>query len=209
MKLNRTTSALIAGTAVAALALAGCSSDGGTDASGSSSAAATTSSSAESSAATAVTFDRAYIKAKPADKNMTGIFGVIGNNTDEDITLTGFSIKGLKEGTKFEQHATADGKMFEVDGGHTIPAGGEFELVPGGAHLMVMDNDEAMEPGQQYTIVLNFSDGSTLTQELDARVQAAGEEDYGEDGGLSAPGHARPDSGVADEHAGHEDHEGH
>ena len=202
MKLHRTTKALVAGSAAIALVLAGCSTDDSADATASSAATTTAADGSEAESSAAVTFEDAYIKEKPADKVMTGIFGVLKNNTDEDIDLTDFSIEGLPEGTKFEQHATEDGKMFKIEGGHTIPAGGEFELAPGGAHLM-MDNDEAMEPGQQYTIVLNFSDGSTLTQEIEVRVQPAGEEDYGEDGGLSAPGAANPDAGVDDEHAGH------
>ncbi|MFD6727932.1 copper chaperone PCu(A)C [Corynebacterium xerosis] len=203
MKLNRTATAVVAGSAAIALVLAGCSTDDSTDATASSAATSTAADGTEAESSAAVTFEEAYIKEKPADKGMTGIFGVLKNNTDEDIDLTGFTIEGLKEGTTFEQHATEDGKMFKIEGGHTIPAGGEFELAPGGAHLMIMDNDEAMEPGQQYTIVLNFSDGSTLTQEIEVRVQPAGEEDYGEDGGLSAPGAANPDAGVDDEHAGH------
>ena len=203
MKLNRTATAVVAGSAAIALVLAGCSTDDSTDATASSAATSTAADGTEAESSAAVTFEEAYIKEKPADKGMTGIFGVLKNNTDEDIDLTGFTIEGLKEGTTFEQHATEDGKMFKIEGGHTIPAGGEFELAPGGAHLMIMDNDEAMEPGQQYTIVFDFSDGSTLTQEIEVRVQPAGEEDYGEDGDLSAPGHAAPDAGVDDEHAGH------
>ena len=203
MKLNRTATAVVAGSAAIALVLAGCSTDDSTDATASSAATSTAADGTEAESSAAVTFEEAYIKEKPADKGMTGIFGVLKNNTDEDIDLTGFTIEGLKEGTTFEQHATEDGKMFKIEGGHTIPAGGEFELAPGGAHLMIMDNDEAMELGQQYTIVLNFSDGSTLTQEIEVRVQPAGEEDYGEDGELSAPGDADPDAGVDDEHAGH------
>ena len=203
MKLNRTATAVVAGSAAIALVLAGCSTDDSTDATASSAATSTAADGTEAESSAAVTFEEAYIKEKPADKGMTGIFGVLKNNTDEDIDLTGFTVEGLKEGTTFEQHATEDGKMFKIEGGHTIPAGGEFELAPGGAHLMIMDNDEAMEPGQKYTIVLNFSDGSTLTQEIEVRVQPAGEEDYGEDSELSAPGHADPDAGVDDEHAGH------
>lgn len=203
MKLNRTATAVVAGSAAIALVLAGCSTDDSTDATASSAATSTAADGTEAESSAAVTFEEAYIKEKPADKGMTGIFGVLKNNTDEDIDLTGFTVEGLKEGTTFEQHATEDGKMFKIEGGHTIPAGGEFELAPGGAHLMIMDNDEAMELGQQYTIVLNFSDGSTLTQEIEVRVQPAGEEDYGEDSELSAPGHADPDAGVDDEHAGH------
>ena len=208
MKLHRTTKALVAGSAAIALVLAGCSTDDSADATASSAATTTAADGSEAESSAAVTFEDAYIKEKPADKVMTGIFGVLKNNTDEDIDLTDFSIEGLPEGTKFEQHATEDGKMFKIEGGHTIPAGGEFELAPGGAHLMIMDNDEAMEQGQEFTVVFEFSDGSTLTQDVEVRVQPAGEEDYAGDGSLSNPGMG-DDGEMKNMNQEGEDHSGH
>ena len=208
MKLHRTTKALVAGSAAIALVLAGCSTDDSADATASSAATTTAANGSEAESSAAVTFEDAYIKEKPADKVMTGIFGVLKNNTDEDIDLTDFSIEGLPEGTKFEQHATEDGKMFKIEGGHTIPAGGEFELAPGGAHLMIMDNDEAMEQGQEFTVVFEFSDGSTLTQDVEVRVQPAGEEDYAGDGSLSNPGMG-DDGEMKNMNQEGEDHSGH
>ena len=208
MKLNRTATAVVAGSAAIALVLAGCSTDASTDATASSAATTTAADGTEAESSAAVTFEEAYIKEKPADKGMTGIFGVLKNNTDEDIDLTGFTIEGLKEGTTFEQHATEDGKMFKIEGGHTIPAGGEFELAPGGAHLMIMDNDEAMEQGQEFTVVFEFSDGSTLTQDVEVRVQPAGEEDYAGDGSLSNPGMG-DDGEMKNMNQEGEDHSGH
>ena len=208
MKLHRTTKALVAGSAAIALVLAGCSTDDSADATASSAATTTAADGSEAESSAAVTFEDAYIKEKPADKVMTGIFGVLKNNTDEDIDLTDFSIEGLPEGTKFEQHATEYGKMFKIEGGHTIPAGGEFELAPGGAHLMIMDNDEAMEQGQEFTVVFEFSDGSTLTQDVEVRVQPAGEEDYAGDGSLSNPGMG-DDGEMKNMNQEGEDHSGH
>ena len=208
MKLHRTTKALVAGSAAIALVLAGCSTDDSADATASSAATTTAADGSEAESSAAVTFEDAYIKEKPADKVMTGIFGVLKNNTDEDIDLTDFSIEGLPEGTRFEQHATEDGKMFKIEGGHTIPAGGEFELAPGGAHLMIMDNDEAMEQGQEFTVVFEFSDGSTLTQDVEVRVQPAGEEDYAGDGSLSNPGMG-DDGEMKNMNQEGEDHSGH
>ena len=208
MKLNRTATAVVAGSAAIALVLAGCSTDDSTDATASSAATSTAADGTEAESSAAVTFEEAYIKEKPADKGMTGIFGVLKNNTDEDIDLTGFTVEGLKEGTTFEQHATEDGKMFKIEGGHTIPAGGEFELAPGGAHLMIMDNDEAMEQGQEFTVVFEFSDGSTLTQDVEVRVQPAGEEDYAGDGSLSNPGMG-DDGEMKNMNQEGEDHSGH
>lgn len=209
MKLHRTTKALVAGSAAIALVLAGCSTDDSADGTAAEGTATTSASKgADAEATSAVTFEDAYIKEKPADKGMTGIFGVLKNHTDEDIELVDFRIEGLKDGTVFEQHATKDGKMFKIDGGHRIPANGEHKLAPGDDHLMVMKNDEAMDQGQEFTVVFEFSDGSTLTQDIEVRVQPAGEEDYAGDGSLSNPGMG--DDGEmknmnkeGDEHAGH------
>lgn len=190
MKLNRTASALIAGSAALTLALAGCSSDDqATDTTESTTSSAAESTSAKEQSGDAVELNDAYIKEKPADKMMTGIFGVLTNNTDKDIKISSFKIEGLKEGTKFEQHDTKDGKMFEVPEGLTIPANGELVLQPGSTHLMIMGNDEAMEQGAEYKLVLEFSDGSSITKDVEVRVQAAGEEDYGNDGSLNNPEH--------------------
>lgn len=204
--------------AVSALTLVGCT-DNGDDATTTGTATATeTTAAADATDATAegenaewVTFTEGFVKAKPAEKDMTGIFGIFTNNTDEDINITDFRIEGLAEDTVFEQHDTADGQMFEVPEGLTIPANGSLELAPGGKHLMIMNNMEDLAVGEEYTIVIELSDGSTITQDIDVRVQPAGEEDYAGDGSLSAPDEARPDAsmhgddeaGDADEHAGH------
>lgn len=212
MKLTRTATAVVAGSAALVLALTGCASDDNGDATANGNGNGTTAADGSVEAAEdGVSLTEAYIKEKPADKGMTGIFGIFTNNTDEDINITDFRIEGLAEDTVFEQHDTADGQMFEVPEGLTIPANGSLELAPGGKHLMIMNNMEDLAVGEEYTIVIELSDGSTITQDIDVRVQPAGEEDYAGDGSLSAPDEARPDAsmhgddeaGDADEHAGH------
>lgn len=190
MKINRSVTALLAGTAALSLVLAGCSSNGSDSATSSEATAASSAAmSSEAMASESITYSDGYIKVKAADKKMTGIFGVLKNNTDKDIKITDFKVEGLDEGTIFEQHDTKDGKMFKLEGGHTIPAGGELALVPGGKHLMLMNNNQALDQGQEYTLVINFDDGSSVTQSIPVRVQPAGEEDYSGSGELSNPEH--------------------
>ena len=190
MKINRSVTALLAGSAALSLVLAGCSTDGNDTATKSeTSAASSAAASSEAAASESVTYSDGYIKEKPAEKMMTGIFGVLKNNTDKDIKIVDFMVKDIDEGTVFEQHDTKDGKMFKLEGGHTIPAGGELKFVPGGKHLMIMHNKQAMEQGQEFTLVINFDDGSSVTKSIPVRVQAAGEEDYAGDGQLSNPEH--------------------
>ena len=194
-KLAKRAGSVFAAVALGSMALAGCSSDDTNNASEETSVETTDTTTSEEASAAPIVLSDAYIKEKPADKDMTAIFGVINNNTDEELSLTSFCIEGLAEGTLFEQHEVVDGQMREVQDGLKIPAGGKLELKPGGEHLMILDNPDALEQGQEFTIVLTFSDGSELTQDIPARVQAAGEEEY-------AP------SGAGSDHE-HGDHDGH
>ena len=206
MKLSRTTTALIAGSSALVLVLAGCSSDDVDGAANSAASASSEATSAMSMNDDAFDFEDGYIKEKAADSMMTGIFGTITNSTDADVTITSFRIEGLDADTSFEQHDTKDGKMFEVEGGLTVPAGGKLELVPGGTHLMIMNNKQAMEPGQEYKLVIEFSDGTTIDEDIEVRPQAAGEENYGEDGELENPAHMGGDDHDGHDHDGDHDH---
>lgn len=206
MKLSRTTTALIAGSSALVLVLAGCSSDDVDGAANSAASASSEATSAMSMNDDTFDFEDGYIKEKAADSMMTGIFGTITNSTDADVTITSFRIEGLDADTSFEQHDTKDGKMFEVEGGLTVPAGGKLELVPGGTHLMIMNNKQAMEPGQEYKLVIEFSDGTTIDEDIEVRPQAAGEENYGEDGELENPAHMGGDDHDGHDHDGDHDH---
>lgn len=186
MKIDRTASAIVAGTAALTLVLAGCSADNEAATATESASSAASSVSSEATATDGITLSDAYIKEKPAEKEMTGIFGTFKNNTDKEVALTGFKLEGLPEDVKFEIHDTKDGAMFPVKE-LKIPAGGELKLQPGGQHLMVMNIKEAMEAGAEYKLVVEFSDGSTVTQTVPVRVQQSGEENYGQNGELVNP----------------------
>ncbi|MDO5670619.1 MAG: copper chaperone PCu(A)C [Corynebacterium sp.] len=178
--------------AVSALALVGCS-DAVDDATTTGSAPATeTSAAAETATDSAdvegedaewVTFTEGFVKAKPAEKEMTGIFGIFANNSDRDINIVGFT-SNLDVPT-YELHEVVDGVMQMKPGGFVIPAGGEHELKPGGDHMMLMDYTEPIEAGDTITITVEFGDGSTQEiADLPVRTIASGEESYGADGSL-------------------------
>jgi len=179
--------------AVSALALVGCSDAGDDDATTTGTATATETSAAAETATDAtdvegedaewVTFTEGFVKAKPAEKDMTGIFGIFTNNSDRDINVVGFT-SDLDVPT-YELHEVVDGVMQMKPGGFIIPAGGEHELKPGGDHMMLMDYTEPIEAGDTITITLEFGDGSTQeVADLPVRTIASGEESYGADGSL-------------------------
>lgn len=171
--------------AVSALTLVGCT-DNGEDATTTGTATATettAAAAAEGENAEWVTFTEGFVKAKPAEKDMTGIFGIFTNNSDEDINLVGFT-SNLDVPTH-ELHEVVDGVMQMKEGGFVLPAGEEYELKPGGDHMMLMDYTEPIEAGDTIDIVLEFGDGSTQEiKDLPVRTIASGEESYGADGTL-------------------------
>lgn len=150
------------------------------------SAAATKSATATKAAAEAgaVTFENTFVKAKPAEKPMTGIFGTLKNHTDKDMVLESF--KSDTKAGKHEIHEVVDGVMQEKPGGITIPANGTYELKPGGDHLMLMDINDPIEAGTKVKVTLNFASGETVSVDSEVRTIASGEENYSATGGVEA-----------------------
>lgn len=62
-------------------------------------------------------------------------------------------------------------KMRQVDS-FEIPAGGTFELKPGGAHLMLMDLRRPLKQGETLPLTLQLEKGGELNVEL--KVEALG-----------------------------------
>lgn len=160
--------------AIAALPLgiAGCASPG----SGAETEQQSTEASAPDSAG--LSFDAPWAKA--AD-GMSGVFGTLTNGTDDEVTLTQASSPraGLVE---LHETVMVDGQMImrERDGGFTIPAGGSFELAPGEDHIMLMELDTALLPGEVLPMTLTFSNGDTLDLDIDVREFAGADENYGD-----------------------------
>lgn len=198
--------------AAAALTLAGCTNAAEDQAARVSSAASSAMESASTDASATMTdsqieVSEGFVKAKPADKSMTGVFGTIVNNGDKDVTIESFTTS-LENVGKYEIHETVDGKMRMKQDGITIPAGGKYELKPGGDHLMIMDVADAIEAGDTIDLVFTTTDGKNIEiMDLPVRTIGSGEEDYSPDGGVE--GHSGMDHQEAPAHDHNHDHEGH
>lgn len=111
----------------------------------------------------AVTASDTWVKATDPDvkpgEAMTGVFGLIKNSGDEDLVIT--DLKSDVAGVT-ELHEVVDGKMRKIEGDVTVPAGGSLLLEPGANHIMLMDITEPLSPGDDVTVTLTFSDGSSL-----------------------------------------------
>lgn len=135
--------------AVAALAMAGCSSDSGTD--------------AQSSPATgaAITVADPWI-AQPAS-DTSAMFGTVSNSGSETVKITGGSAPGV--GMVQVHEFVKDGNtetMQEVPGGLEVPAGGSVQLMPGSYHVMLMDVTQQWAVGDEVTVTLNLSSGESV-----------------------------------------------
>jgi len=124
-----------------------------------------------------VTVNDAWIRA--TDGPMTGIFGVLANTTDSDVTIESAS-NSASEVTEIHEMVMIDGemKMQEKAGGVVIPAGSSITLQPGGDHIMAMGVTAPIAPGDEVKVTLKLSTGQSLEFTAVAKQSAAGDEDY-------------------------------
>ncbi|MCS4491025.1 copper chaperone PCu(A)C [Corynebacterium sp. ES2794-CONJ1] len=128
----------------------------------------------------ALTFSDAYVKAAGVDSGMTAIFGVLHNNSDQDLHITSFSAD--IDAAKFEIHEVVDGKMQQKLDGLMIPAGQTAVLEPGHDHFMILGLTEPVLAGDDLDIELRLADGSELEfEDIPVRTISAGDEDYSMD----------------------------
>lgn len=138
----------------------------------------------------AVTIADSWVKSTlgAEDTTMTAAFGVLTNHTDKDLTVVS-ATNSASGRTELHEMAMADGAMVmrPVAGGITVPAGGSTTLEPGGLHVMIMDVQTPLPPGEQVTVSLTFDNGSTMSFQTLTKEFAGANENYqgGETGGMS------------------------
>ncbi|MDO5726813.1 MAG: copper chaperone PCu(A)C [Bowdeniella nasicola] len=128
--------------------------------------------------AAGVTFEKMWVKA--TEENMTAIFGTLHNTTDTPIHVAGLSCD-LAGRAELHETVNKDGQMMmqEMADGFDIPANGEKRLEPGADHLMLMELNEAIKPGQEITVTLKLGDGSEIEFTATAREFKGAKEEYG------------------------------
>ncbi|XVX19082.1 copper chaperone PCu(A)C [Actinomycetota bacterium] len=178
--------------ASAALALSACGGEASDTASKASSTAssavasasdaATSATDAASSAAdseSGLTLEGGWVKA--SDKKMTGAFGMLKNSTDAPIHIVKATspvspMVELHETVK--DSATGQMVMRETKDGFTVPAGGTFELKPGGNHVMLMGLTSPIKTGDTTEVTLVDEDGKETTIDLEVREFTGADESY-------------------------------
>ncbi|TFC41825.1 copper chaperone PCu(A)C [Cryobacterium sp. TMT2-10] len=152
MKITSTPTRLVVAAAALLLTLSGCAGTAETPAP----AADTT------PEGSSLTMTDAWVKA--ADSGMSGAFGLLENSGAEDVTVTS---AGSPAAPMLELHETVandagDMIMQKKEDGFVIPAGGSIELAPGGNHIMFMGLAAPLAAGDDVTVTLNLSDGSSF-----------------------------------------------
>ncbi len=146
--------------AVAALAVAGCSSSSGDTVAETSAPA-----SPVASAGPAIEVDDAYIL---PNGDVAGMFAEVSNEGTEAVRLTGGSADGV--GMVQIHEYVKDGNtevMKEIPGGLEIPAAGTVELAPGSYHVMMMDVTANWQVGDEVMVTLDFSNGEQVQVEAE------------------------------------------
>lgn len=125
-----------------------------------------------------VTFTDMWTKA--TDSEMTGSFGVITNDSDEPIHITGVAVD-VAGMSQLHETVTVDGvtQMQEMADGFVIEPGEDYVLEPGGHHLMFMDLTEELVAGDVLTVTLEQESGEDLTFESEIRTFTGAQEEYG------------------------------
>ena len=187
---SRRASVGLAAAAALALTLTGCSTSTDADPG---------SVSAEHEQGAVVTGTDMWVKATAADAKpgeaMSGVFGTLENHSDEDLVITDLAsdVAGVTE-----LHEVVDGKMREIEGDVVIPAGGSFVLEPGANHIMLMEISEPLSPGDDVTVTLTLSDGSTVELVALVKDTSGANESYDDLDGEHSMDHGDMDHGDMD-----------
>lgn len=115
------------------------------------------------------------------DGDMTALFGTLTNPSGQDVEFVAAESDAARQ---VELHVfTDDGGtpvMRETDR-LVIPAGGELTLEPGGAHVMLIDVTEPLEPGADVTVTLTTRDDAEVEITAPVRSFAGADEEYAPD----------------------------
>lgn len=117
---------------------------------------------------------------KAVDSGMSAGFGTLTNTGASDAVLTSTASNISSD---MELHVTGpdeDGQMVmsPQEGGFLIAPGDTLVLEPGGDHIMFMDIQEPVGPGDTVELTLTFEDGSAVDVTAPAKDFTGADEEY-------------------------------
>lgn len=164
----RTTALFTAG----ALAMSGCTTASGT---------ATAPPAGTSTARQSLAVEQPWVKANTTG-GMTSAFATLVNDTEVPVVLTGTTTEDVAGSVELHETvldpdtgATAMQAMAESV---TIDPGESYMLEPGGDHIMLLDLQCGLYPGDELEITLQFQNGAEQTLTAAIRDYAGAQEEY-------------------------------
>lgn len=117
---------------------------------------------------------------KSAASGMSAAFGTLKNSGTAPLTIVSASSPSA---SALELHETVQGDSGEKmmrpkKGGFVVPAGGSLRLAPGANHIMLMGLTAPLKAGDESTVTLTLSDGSTYEFTAPAKDFTGAEETY-------------------------------
>ena len=113
-----------------------------------------------------IQIENGWTRATPPGAKIAAGYMVIRNGAPAADRLIGASSPAAE---KVETHVTLkDGDVFRMREvkGYDIPAGGSFELKPGGAHLMLVNIKAPFKEGAKIPLTLRFERSGKVKTEL-------------------------------------------
>lgn len=113
-----------------------------------------------------VAIDKPWTRATAPGAKVAAGYMVVHNKAAVPDKLVGASsLAAMRIETHVHLHEDGVMKMREVPG-YDIPAGGSFELKPGGAHLMFMDIRRPLKEGEKVPVRLKFEKAGEVDAEF-------------------------------------------
>ena len=122
--------------------------------------------SAFSATADALIVTNAWIKNLPPTVPMRAGYMTLKNTSDKAVSIVAVESEVFTQ-VDIHESVKKDGMMsMRPLSPLPIPAGTTAELTPGGIHLMMMQPQKTLKPGDQVSITLQLDDGSFQTLQM-------------------------------------------
>lgn len=119
---------------------------------------------------TQLAIEDGYVRGLPPGQPVTAAFMRLVNNSEQPITIIAAASTSA-ERAEIHAHRHHNGMMSmqRVDDGIVVPAKGDFVLLPGKYHLMLINLHRTLAEGDWVDIELSVENGETVTARLPVR----------------------------------------
>lgn len=110
-----------------------------------------------------------WVRAAAENANSAGYMDIL-NGTEKSDTLLAIEAEGVSQSEVHESYTTEDGLSgMRPAKALVVPPGSSLKLQPGSFHLMLMDLEQDLQPGDSLQITLQFAKAGFKTQKAVVR----------------------------------------